>query len=101
LKEKQMASPLLINIGSELADYLYSHPDEIPKDLDSNSLWVLCNGFLIDNIENYSFSPYESEFEWKVRFNNSPIEDREFTYLIKYKAYFQGECGITNAKLIN
>jgi len=96
-----MTSPLLINIGHELADYLYFHTEELPPSIDKESLWILCNGFLIDNIENYSAVPYEGEFEWKVRFNNSSDESREYTYRITYRAYFQGESGITSARLLN
>ncbi len=91
----------IINISKQLSDYLYSHTDEIPTGIDKNSLWIICDGLLISDIENYSTTPYESEFKWKVKFNDSVNENTEYTYLIAYKAYFQGDPGITRAKLLN
>ena len=95
-----MAFPLLININHELANYLSTHESEIPTGIDKDTLWILCDGFKIDNIEDYTNRPYESEFQWRVRFNNSADEEKDYTYLINYKAYFQGESGIIKAKLI-
>jgi len=96
-----MGAPQYINIGHKLADYLYSHKSEIPAGINTNDIWILCDGYRIDDIENYSYEPYESEFEWKVRFKNSADEEKEYTYLIKYNALHQGQSGIVDAKLIN
>jgi len=96
-----VTSPLLISIGKELSDYLYLHSDQIPAEVDKDSLWIICNGHMINDIENYFFTPYESQFEWRVKFNNSFDRDKEYIYLITYKAYFQGETGIMDAKLLS
>jgi len=95
-----MGDPLLINFGAELRDYLQQHPGEVPEGIDVSSLWVICNGLMIDDIERYTSVPYDSEFNWELRFNNSDEPEKVYHYKIHYRAFFQGGMGIVSARLL-
>jgi hypothetical protein len=92
---------LIIGLSHELSVYLKKHPEELPPGIDKDSLTAVCSSYLIDNIENYIFSPFKDKFLWRVKFINSKYPEYEYMYFITYKAVFNGEAGIVEAKLIN
>ncbi len=92
---------LIIGLSHELSVYLKEHPEELPAGVDKDSLWVTCSHYLIDNIENYIFSPFKDKFLWRVKFKNSRYQEYEYMYFITYKAIYNGEAGIVEARLIN
>ena len=92
---------VLIGLSHELTIYLRQHPEELPTGIDKDSLVVVCSSYLIDNIENYIFSPYKDKFLWRVKFKNSKYQEFEYMYFITYKAIYNGEAGIVKAELIN
>jgi hypothetical protein len=92
---------LIIGLSQELNVYLKEHPEELPPGIDKDSLMASCSSYLIDNIENYIFSPFKDKFLWRVKFQNSQYQEYEYMYFITYKVVFNGEAGIVEAKLIN
>lgn len=92
---------LIVGLSHELCVYLKEHPEELPPGVDKDSLLVACSQYLIDNIENYIFSPFKDKFLWRVKFKNSKYPEYEYMYFITYKAIFKGEAGIVEAKLVH
>jgi len=92
---------LIVGLSYELSVYLKEHPEEIPAGVDKQSLEAICSQYLIDNIENYIFSPFKDKFLWRVKFKNSKYPEYEYMYFITYKAIFNGKAGIVEAQLIN
>jgi hypothetical protein len=92
---------LIIGLSHELSVYLKEHPGELPRGIDKDTLWVTCSHYVIDNIENYIFSPYKDKFLWRVKFKNSKYQEFEYMYFITYKAICNGEAGIVKAELMN
>ncbi|MGZ3753145.1 MAG: hypothetical protein ACXVB0_23565 [Mucilaginibacter sp.] len=91
---------LVVSLSQELTIYLKEHPEELPPGVNKDSLNAVCSSYLIDNIENYTFSPYKDKFLWRVKFRNSQYQEYEYMYFITYKAVFNGAAGIVEAKLI-
>jgi len=73
-----MDEVLLVEFGKVLAEYFKFNPDELPKGVDSDTLWVLCHGLQVD-----MGVPSNSEFDWEVRFNNAD-PSITYTYHIQY-----------------
>jgi hypothetical protein len=92
---------LIVGLNQELSVYLREHPEELPPDIDKNSLRISCAQYLIEHIESYTHSPYKDKFLWRVQFKNSESQEYEYLYFITYKAIYNGEAGIVEAKLIN
>lgn len=92
---------LIVGLSHELSVYLKKHPEELPRGIDKDTLWVTCSHYVIDNIENYIFSPYKDKFLWRVKFKNSKYQEFEYMYFITYKAICNGEAGIVKAELMN
>ena len=92
---------LIIGLSHELSVYLKEHPEELPRGIDKDTLWVTWSHYVIDNIENYIFSPFKDKFLWRVKFKNSRYQEFEYLYFITYKAIYKGEAGIVKAELIN
>ena len=103
----RVSVPFYVNLALELEEYLRQHPEEIPAGIDSGTMRVLCDGYIIPGFEGCSdFNPHKDTVRWKVRFGKKIIEDtpghsesREYTYLITYLAIYQGRRGIVAATL--
>ena len=92
---------LIVGLSHELTVYLKQNPEELPQGIDPETLWLSCSHYLIDNIENYIFSPFKDKFLWRVKFKNSKYQEFEYMYFITYTAICNGTAGIVEAKLVS
>jgi len=99
--------PFYVNPAVELEEYLKQHPREIPAGINSHTMRVLCDGYIVPGFEGYSdLNPHKETVRWKVRFGSRTAdeatdhsEQKEYTYLITYLAIYQGRHGILTATL--
>ena len=92
---------LLVGLSYELTAYLKEHPEQLPKGVQKDDLWIICSQYVIDNIENYKFSHYKDKFLWRVKFKNSKFPEYEYLYFITYQAMYNKGAGIVEATLVN
>jgi hypothetical protein len=95
-KEKHM----MIALNTELVSYFKQHPEQLPVNVDVNTLQIKCLPYLIEHIENYSGKPFTDKFLWNITFPGSKLPGYQYKYFITYQASYRGGCGVITVNMV-
>jgi len=92
---------MMVALSSELTSFFKNHPEQLPVNVDVNSLQIKCLPYLIEHIEEYASKPFTDKFLWNVTFPGSKLPAFQYKYFITYQARYMGKCGVVAVDMVS